>query len=182
MSLHVRKLKGDVTFALLKAFNAFKKEVSLGVATAKVHADITSKPAGGDWREPANQSALGISSPVASDLPTSLTLLTELRAVYATHLADDLAHKVADTVNVIAAAVATDLATAQTAANELKADLNLHIASTTYHGVADATNAIAAANASDLATLITLLNEMRTDLPAHMALAFTSSSIKAVNV
>lgn len=117
----------------------------------------------------------------ASSLATSLTLLKECLAVYAFHLADTVAHKVADVTNVVTAASPTDLATAITAANELKADYNLHIASTTYHYSADATNAIAAANATDQSSLNTLLNEFKIDFNAHMASGPAAASMRLVD-
>jgi hypothetical protein len=117
----------------------------------------------------------------ASSLATSLTLLKEILSVYAFHLADTVAHKVADTTNVVTSPAPTDLTTAITAANELKGDYNAHIASTTFHYNADATNTIAAANASDQSTLNTLLNEIKADFNAHMASGPAAASFRLVD-
>src|SRR4051812_44308572 len=119
MAYTTRKLILPIVFALAKAFNAFKKEVSLGVATAKVHADITSKP-GTDTNEFSPTRAQdAIASANASDLATSVTLVNEIKAVLNRHYADTNAHKVAFAA--IATADATDLATGETLANAIKA-------------------------------------------------------------
>lgn len=127
-------------------------------------------------------SEVTITAANATDLPTALTLVNQLAAVfygvpgvgaaYPGHINDDLAHKAVDGTNTRSSAYpAVDLATAITLANELKADYNAHIASAVFNYNADATNATAAANATDLPTLQTLLNELKGDLNAHMASA-----------
>lgn len=116
----------------------------------------------------------------SSNLATSLTLVNELLAVYAFHMADTLAHKVVG-VALASYVPATSLATAITRANDLKAKYNTHIASTTYHYTTDAANAIAAADATDQTSLNTLLNEIKTDFTAHMASGPAAKSIRAVS-
>lgn len=118
---------------------------------------------------------LTVQSANASDLATSLTLANELKALYEFHLADDLAHKVADPAPALT--IATDLATAQTLANAIKSDYNTHRASTTYHYTADSTNTITSADATDQSSLNTLLNELKTDLGAHFIGAPTSGQM-----
>lgn len=118
---------------------------------------------------------LAIAAADASSLATSLVLANELMALYLFHLADDLAHKVADPAPALTKA--TDLATAQTLANAIKSDYNTHRASTTYHYTADATNTITSADATDQSSLNTLLNELKADLTAHLAGAPTSGQM-----
>jgi hypothetical protein len=138
------------------AFNAERKATAaaLGAAFTAFHVD---------------PGEVTITAANASDLATSLTLVNQIKSVYGTHVADAVAHEVADSTNVIAAPEATSLATAITLANELKADYNTHRASTTFHVNADSTNAVASANATDQTSLNTLLNEMKTDINAHLA-------------
>lgn len=183
MALHVRKLKGDLAFALAKAFNEFKKEVSLGLASAKVHADITSKAAGGDWRGPNSASALTVTAANgAGTLAALRTLCLDIYNVYLAHLADDLAHKVADPAPVLVKPTSSStLVDLQTFVNAVKADYNTHRASTTYHGVADGTNTITSADATDQASADTLANELKADLNLHMAAAMTSPSLKLLD-
>lgn len=176
--IEVRKLDQDMIYALVQEFDVLKRDVAL--AGAKPHADITSTQVASDRRAPSSTPYL-VTAANASDLATSLALLTNVEAVLARHYANAKGHKVADGVNsVISAAAAIDLATAITRANEVKADYNLHVASTTYHYVADATNTIAAANATDQASLNTLLNELKTDVNAHNIFAIAAKSISLV--
>lgn len=182
MSLHVRKLKADVAFASVVAINAIKRD--LATALAKSHADITSKPAGGDYTAPSAQSPLLVAAANGDGtLATLRVLALDLYNVYLAHLADDLAHKLADPAPALVKPTSADaLATIQTFLNALKADYNTHIASTTYHYAADAANGIAAVDATNQATADTLANEIKADLNLHMALAPTSPSIKLVGV
>lgn len=177
--LQVRKTPHAVAMACLKMLNELRREVTAGSGTAKVHNAITSTP-GGDAYNPTGTS-LQIVSANASDLATSVTLGSEIRTVWMRHYVGTMAHKVADTVNVLAAADPTDLATGITCANEIKADYELHRASTTYHYVADATNTIAAVDATDQSSLNTLLNELKTDINAHITTSLGGSAILVVN-
>lgn len=119
-----------------------------------------------------------VASANASSLATSLVLANDVMGTYLAHLADDLAHKVADAAPALVKA--SDLATAITLANAIKADYNTHIASTTYHYNADGTNGIAAADATDQSSLNTLLNELKTDFNAHMASGPSGKSVRLV--
>ncbi len=176
----LEKASEPVLYALVKSLNALRV-ASVGSA---VHYETTETGhAGGNFRNPT-QTALSVTAADATDLATLIVLCegdstsVGLRAVYAAHLADDKAHKVADTANVIAAATVTDLATAQTFLNELKSKDNLHIASTTFHANADATNAIAAADATNQATANALSIELKTDINAHIAAALAGHGIR----
>lgn len=172
MAKAIRDLDSLLVDEAVAAVNALKCELAAGAS--KVHADVTCK-------DDDAGTALAVASANASDLPTALTLVADIKAIYALHIAEGTyGHKAADTTNTVAAAAATDLATAITLANEIKADYEAHRASTTFHYTADGTNTIAAVNATDLASIITLLNELKTDINAHILAAFTTRSIKVV--
>ncbi len=113
-------------------------------------------------------------------LATALTLVNEMLAWYAFHMADTLAHKTTG-VALASYTPATTLATAITRANDIKAKYNTHRASTTYHYTADGTNVIAAADAATLqAELDTLLLELRTDMNLHGASGVSAKSVRLV--
>lgn len=143
------------------AFNDLKLQIGAG---ASFHLD---------------KSETVLTAAVASDLATSLVLVNNLLGVYAFHMADTLAHKIAG-VALASYAQATDLASAIARANDIKAKYNTHCASTAIHYSADATNTIAAADATDLASVITLLNEMRTDVAAHMQSGPAAKSLRVI--
>lgn len=150
------------------AHNDLKKQIGPG---AFFHLDAYENP---------------VASANATDLPSSVKLVNEIRAVFNFMMTDTLAHKVVDVTDptVLAAANPASgdggLAAAIALANDIKAKYNVHIASVTYHYNADATNAIAAANATVLADLQTLLNATKTAINAHMASAPTSKSIRVL--
>jgi hypothetical protein len=176
MSIEVRKGTDDVLKAMVSAWNA--KQIA-SVASF-FHADLSQRTLG------SGIVTLAVTAANGSDLPTSLTLVNELKGIYNRHVADGIvvgnggagAHKLPDTA--VSTATATDLATAITLANAIKASYNTHRASTTYHYTADATNAVAAADASDQGTLQTLINEIKTDLNAHILSAPTGYGVKLV--
>jgi hypothetical protein len=180
MALHVLKSDSSAVFACVSAINQIKRD--LAAALTKFHADITSKPAGGDFVRPTDESALTIVSANGDGtLATLRTLCAEIYFVYLAHLADDLAHKAADAPPALTQPTSTStLAALQTFLNAVKADYNVHRASTTYHYTADATNTITSADGSDQATSDTLANEIKLDFNAHMAGAPASPSIKLI--
>lgn len=125
----------------------------------------------------------------ATDLPTSITLLMQLKSVYEGrvqstamigHRTDADIHKAADTTNTISAADCVDLATAQTLANALKVAFNAHLTQSGVHYINDATNTVATANATDLPTTQALANALKTALNAHMADAPTGGSMPRI--
>jgi len=177
MAIEARRQQLAMVYAVITAFNSFKRQVTKNLTTYP-HADITSRTTG----EPANPgtTALTITSANASDLPTVITLANEAKDLFAVHAADAVAHEAADTANAIAAADASDQSTSNTLLNELKADYNLHLAQSGVHFTNDTTNAISAANASDLATSITLANALKTAWNAHVAFALSAPSVKIV--
>jgi hypothetical protein len=179
MALLIRKLSDDATFALVEAHNLQQRDI----ATIRLlpHADITSKAQGGSFDDPNNQAPDLVTAPDGSGtLAPLLVLCADIKRVYEKHLADDLAHKLADPAPALVAA--TDLPTAQTLLNAIKADYNTHRASTTYHYAADATNATTAADATNQASADTLANELKADLNAHLQAAPLAPSIKFIGV
>lgn len=177
MAYQVRRGTEAVLAALVTAHNNTRR--AAGVVGSFFHADIT-QDGGGDHTAPTVATA-SVSATNASDLATSLTLVNQIRQRWLQHRADDLAHKVNDSLPALTAPVATDLTTAQTLANEIKADWATHIASTTHHYTADATNTIAAADATDQSSLNTLLNEIKTDFNAHIISAPGGQSVKLLD-
>jgi len=172
MSLAVKGADAPIAFALVKNYNLLRRSPT--VLGAAYHSDQLETTTG-DYKNPV-ATPLTITAPVASDLATSLVLVTQIAFVYERHRVCS-GHKASDTTNAVTSPAATNLATAQTLANEIKADYNAHAASAAAHFTADGANLITSANASDQATLNTLLNEMRTDINAHMASAPAGSSI-----
>lgn len=174
MGAKVRSTTHDALFALVKAHNDTRR----ALVSTNVHASATGRVSG-DFTNPSF-AALAVTAVNATNEATLVALTVQLLAVYADHVADDVAHKVRDGVNVVAAAVPTNTATCVTALNELKADYNLHRASTTYHYTADATNAVSSADANNEASAITLANEIKTDLNAHIIAALGGFGIDLV--
>ena len=135
--------------------------------------------AGANFHLDAGEEA--ISSPTATDLPTSLALVNNLIGVMTFHFADLLAHKAADATSLPAVGAAVDLASAQTAINLCRTSWGTHIASTAKHYNADATNTIVGTPAAtDLPSLQTLANAFATVFAAHIASAPAGKSIRLV--
>lgn len=149
-------------------------------AVAAAHNDLKAQIGAGSHFH-LDKSEVKPSSASATDLPSAITRLQNLMAVYNFHQADLLACKAVD-AHTLAESIASvkDLASAETAANDLKAKYNLHIADTGSHYNADATNAVATANATDLATLEALVNSIYTELTAHLADGPSAASLRLV--
>jgi hypothetical protein len=167
MAIKIRKAQLASEPAVVAAINALID----ARLTTQVHRDKTSTPAG-DSLNPSS-ATLQVTAANASNLATSLTLVTNLKGVLAVHCADTSAHLVADTTNDAfdGYAAASDLATAIALANAIKVDYTAHIANTSVHLNADSTNTVAASAATDQSSLNTLLNELKTDINAHINLA-----------
>lgn len=164
MAIRSRKSGDAPAYAVVAALNATVESL---VGSA-VHYSITEDPLlGDDFRNPSQTNAQ-IDSADATDEATLVTLVNEIVDVYGLHIADDLAHKVADTDNAVTNADATDAATAATLITEVKGNYNTHRASTTFHANADSTNEVTNADATDQATAITLANEVKADINAHV--------------
>lgn len=118
-------------------------------------------------------------TPVAVDLPTTITLANNLKAELNTHMASACdpttgqgVHLAADATNgPIATANATDLASSETLLNAIKTKFNAHLTQAGVHCTNDATNTVATTNAVDLPTSEALANALQTAINAHFAAA-----------
>lgn len=162
MATVLRNVSPDVA-PFVTAFNDLKAQIGAG---SHFHLDA---------------SEMTITAADATDLPTSLTLVNQMRALSLFARADTLAHKAADTATITAPA-ATTLATAITLANELKADHNTHCGSTSWHYNADSSNTVATTDASTTqGQLDTLLNALKAAINLHMADAPAAHSLRLVD-
>lgn len=174
MALNIRGVPDALTFALVVANN---QRMADNIST-NFHQDRTSVT-GGDYRAPT-ATRVTISSAAATDLATSITMLTELKADLNTHFADTIAHDTAVSA-AIATAAATDLTTAMALANAIKAAYNTHLSASNVHFTNDSTNTIAAATAIDQTTLNTMLTELKTDVNAHLLSAPVGTWLNVVS-
>lgn len=174
MALSIRNLPLLIVAAVITHVNKVRLDLLKLRAGLIYHADVIP--------------AAAVATANATDLTTSIALITALQVAYTAHIAsacDPLtgigAHIAADATNVLAAAVPTDLTTSETAANELKAQYNLHRVVTADHAVADATNAVSTTAAVDLATTVALANAVKVALNAHCAAAFNGQALVLVS-
>lgn len=177
MAFTVRKNLDTALYAFTKALNGVRANEA--VSGSFFHADVTSTTSG-DFTNPV-ATAMTSTAATAADLPTTITLANELKHKYNLHLADAVAHKVADVTNVVTSADAVDLASVETLLNSLKTEFNLHIASTTYHYTADSSNTVSTANATNLSTAEALANAIQTSFNAHIQSAPAGSGIALVS-
>ena len=155
-----RKLIAEPEFgSLTTAFNALRNDLKNRGSLVHLDNNVTAD-----------------ATPVAADLPTSITLANNLKALLNTHMAKTDAHVAADATNTVVAANGTVLADTITLANAVKTAFNAHCAQAGVHINNDA-GVIATANATILSDLITLLNAEQTALNGHYAKAATSTAI-----
>jgi len=164
-------------FVIQSASGTDTSTVEWTIDTPVVHFDATSTPVFSDGRTPSS-TTLQVTAVTATNLATSVALANDCKHVYTAHYADDVAHVIADTANLVAAADATDLATGITLANEVKADFNLHRVQAGIHLAGDAVNVVVAANATDQTSLNTLTNALKAALNLHVSMAAQGSSVK----
>lgn len=204
MAIRSRKTLEAIGYALVKAFNTSRKR---GVRSPVTNADATDAATAvtlvneikglinalavshydptsasgdqGDFRDPA-ATTLSVLSANATDAATLLTLTNEIKVVYSRHIADAVAHDLADATNVVTNADATNTATAVTLLNEIKGDHNTHLTEAGVHPNDDNTNDVTNANATDEATAITLANEIKADVNAHIASAPDGTAVELV--
>jgi hypothetical protein len=150
-----------LTARFAAAINDLKAQLGAGTS---FHLDAYEQPVG---------------SPNATDLPSALVLLNEIRAVHEVHKGDLLAHKFKGPA--LQTSKVIDLPTAIAASNAIKADFNLHISVAAIHYNVDQANAVGVADASDLPTLLILVNALKTSLNAHMAGAPPARSIRVLD-
>lgn len=144
------------------------------------HADQTAAAETGDFTIAA-QTLLTVGAATAADLPTSITLANQIKAVLNLHLADAYAHSAADATNTVATANASDLTTVEALLNACKTAFNAHLLQSGVHITNDGTNTVSTANATDLASSEALANAIKTSLNAHMSSAPAGESIQVVS-
>jgi hypothetical protein len=174
MATQVRHIVRLMAEAVLAAFNQRRLDMLMVRAGKIYHADAAP--------------AAAVSTANATDLTTSIALISALQVSYTTHIASACdattgqgAHLATDATNVLVAAVPTDLASCETAVNELKAQFNAHLALTSSHPVADATNTVSTADASNLSTTEALANALKTKFNAHIAAAMTAPALAVIS-
>ena len=175
MGIRIGPRSTNAAFAAIKALNALRRTAT--VVGTNPHADATPELTSGDFRNPTSTIA-AVNSATPDSEATLIVICKEIQVIYALHMADALAHKVADTVDVVAPSTLTTEAACWTFLNAVKAAYNLHRASTTYHYTADATFVIAAADATDAASGYTLATEVKADLNSHIAAALAGDSVR----
>jgi hypothetical protein len=95
-----------------------------------------------------------ISSPVATNLSTSITLLNELATKINAHLTQSGVHNTSDTANGFAFSTPTDLSSALSLAHLIQTKYNSHLLQLGAHGIDDSTNVVSTSNtAFDVGTL-----------------------------
>lgn len=165
MALRTSTIPDDLVYALVSAHNQAKTD---GIASF-FHLSQTESWNRSNYQTPA-VTRLRILSANATDLPTSITLVNEMKAALNVHYADLIAH---DTVasTAIATADASDLTTAEALANAIKAAFNTHLTQANVHFTNDGTNTNATAAATDQTTTNALANALKGNINAHLASA-----------
>jgi hypothetical protein len=185
----LKGLKEDVALALSGATSTIHKGSSVPVVVANATATLTTLMAlANDEKAKVNAhvalTGIGgahlvadatnvVTSADATDHPTTVTLLTELKTDLEAHDTQAGVHLNNDTISIAASVgqgVLFDLL------NELKVDYEAHrvLTAGSVHGAADSTNVLSAADAADQATAITLANDLRTQYEAHRVLTAAS--------
>lgn len=197
MAITVRRVDPAATFMLALAHNLLCA-TSTNVGSL-FHGDRTSTTTTDQWLT-GSTTALTVTAANATDLPSCITLVNNIRSVCVVHFADGIstdpysagAHKIPDTVDapllglLVTATgnTSTDTAAVVAAANLHKSTINSHLTQASpsaVHFTNDGTNTIATTNASDLPSSITLLNAIKSALNAHMGSAPTNPMLRIVN-
>lgn len=182
MAISSRKNSEELIEALVYAVN----KLQANVTTPGFHRDltqITSSPL-------FNQSGIvvtnvTVSAAAATDLPTTVALANNVLGVLNTHMLDDQAHLIKDTVNCPSLdgyTFAVDLPTVEVLLNAVKALFNAHLTQTGVHVTNDTTNAVVAANATNLGTAETLANALKTSVNAHIGNASSTFNSPRINI
>jgi hypothetical protein len=107
-------------------------DIAAAIAQWNAHVGIP-----GGWNTHAAADSTNVAAAAATDLPTALALLNDLKAQYNAHRVDLVAHGAADATNVVTAATATDFATGLTLWTDLRDRLWAHmVAPTPVHAPA----------------------------------------------
>ncbi len=183
MALSPRSESDEVLHALVAAHNSTR----VGLVASFYHADITSAVTTGlDGFTPTAATLISTVANAVGTLATVITLANDLLVKGNFHMADAIAHKVADTTNgpynasavaLLPLASTATQAQTDTQINAMKAGLNAHFIQTGVHYTNDAVNTIVATDATTLATSITLVNAIKASYNAHIISAPGGSSI-----
>lgn len=125
----------------------------------------------------------------ATDTASAIPLVNEIVAVYQAtnnktypgHVADEVAHLVADATNLVTEPKATNLATAMDRINDYKAQFNAHLSQSGVHINNDGSNSIAAADATDEGSLVTLVNQAKSKTNTHIQNAVPGSGVRVID-
>jgi hypothetical protein len=177
---------GNLAVASLTA-NQFVINSSSGTDTSTVfwiayqpcyHKDQTSITSG-PFDAPVVTNAASLIGTASVTLASAISVTQQLDQVYRTHLADTVAHLVADATNVPNPAIATvvDQPSLNTYLNALQTSFNAHLTQAGVHLINDTVNNNATTVASNLATSITLVNSLAASLVAHTKRAVGGQTI-----
>lgn len=113
-----------------------------------------------------------IVAPTATDLPTSIVLVNDIRSKYLSHLTQYRVHLANDTKYNGLTTEASDLLSSMELANLEKEMFNKHRTATIreiqkVHSSDDSVNVVTTADATDLPSLMALLNDISTQYEAH---------------
>ena len=112
-----------------------------------------------------------ITSPVATDLSSSLILINELITKFNAHLSQIIGftavHINFDQIDMITVTSATDLSSAVSAIETLASSFSIHILGSSYHVVNDVIDIITTPSASDLTSAISLVNDLKSKYNIH---------------
>jgi hypothetical protein len=177
MPLTVRRGSGAVEYALVAELDALRRIVAQ--AAGLFHLEVSSV-GGGDFTTPTLFPLVFASGP-ASDLPSLLTLATEIAGRHRVHTHDGFAHLAADTADDLAKSTPPQtLADAIALVNDAKAKFNAHLSQAGVHVVNDP-NKISAPDATDLQTSCDLANTYRALYNAHIQAAPPGASIQLLD-
>lgn len=179
MSYSVRKGSDEVHIALVTSFNAMREDVAK--SGSYFHKDVLSTQSGYGYGLTTTAHTVDAADGDGT-IATLQTLVKDIIKIYNLHIADTVAHKVADTTNTLtSSADPADLAACESRLNDVKAKLNTHHSQAGVHVNNDGTNTIAAVDATDQASSDTLANEIKSKLNLHMASAPKGASLVLVD-
>ncbi len=176
MPLTIRRGSGAVEYALVAQLDALRRLVAQ--AAGQFHLEVSSI-GGGDFTAPVALPLVFAAAP-ATDLPSLLTLCSEMAGRHRVHTHDGFAHLAADTQDDLAKPAPATLADAIAFVNDAKAKFNAHLSQAGVHVVNDP-NPITAPNAADLQTAMDLANTYRALFNAHIQAAPPGASIQLVD-
>lgn len=176
MPLTVRRGSDAALYAVVAQLDALRRLVAQ--TAGQFHLEVSSIGAG-DFTAPMALQLVFAAGP-ATDLPSLLTLCSEIAGRHRMHTRDAFAHLVADAQDDLANGPPQSLAAATAFLNDAKAKFNAHLSQAGVHVVNDP-NQITAPNAADLQTAIDLANTYRALFNTHIQAAPPGASIQLVD-